>query len=128
MSNTNGSTKKGKLDLVGTAEAADILGVERPRIGRWLKEGKMPDPVSVLRATPVWMRADIETMKEWVEARRRTRPTDPDNPCGCGCGKDAGVYTRSDRRRGQERGAPRRYVPGHEKHALAVEKPALAVA
>lgn len=27
----------GNLDLVGTWEAADIIGVERPRIGRWLK-------------------------------------------------------------------------------------------
>lgn len=113
---------KGKLDLVGTAEAADILRVERPRIGRWLKEEKMPEPVAVLAATPVWMRADIEAMKEWVEARRRTRvpgqAAEPQNPCACGCGHDAGVYTRSDRRRGQERGAPRRYIPGHEKHAL----------
>ena len=25
-----------QMDIVGTAEAADILGVERPRIGRWM--------------------------------------------------------------------------------------------
>ena len=30
------------LDLVGTAEAAELLGVERPRIGRWIAKGEMP--------------------------------------------------------------------------------------
>lgn len=81
--------RNGKLDLVGTWEAAEILGVERPRIGRWLKpwrvwlygdeewqesggkrgirpkrgkepETKIPKPVADLKSGPVWFRKDIE--------------------------------------------------------------------
>lgn len=62
-----------RLDIVGTAEAADLLDVERPRIGRWIKQGKMPHPAAVLAATPVWHRKDILAMKPWVDAGRRNR-------------------------------------------------------
>lgn len=65
-----------QMDLVGTAEAADILGVERPRIGRWIQRGIMPDTVKKLQATPVWRRKDIEAMRPWVEANRRGREAD----------------------------------------------------
>jgi predicted site-specific integrase-resolvase len=60
------------LDIVGTAEVATILGVERPRIGRWIKRGVMPPTVANLQATPVWDRRDIERMKPWVEENRRS--------------------------------------------------------
>jgi hypothetical protein len=59
--------------LVGTAEAAAILGVERPRIGRWIALGKLPEPVARLAATPVWLRTQIEDMRPAVNARRRPR-------------------------------------------------------
>lgn len=59
------------LDLVGTAEAAEILGVERPRIGKWRALGKMPEPVADLAAGPVWRRAEIDAMWSATEARRR---------------------------------------------------------
>lgn len=90
----NGSGRK--LDLVGTAEAAEILGVERPRIGRWLDrckhcgasymkggweepcikghrkhESVMPEPVQRLRSGPVWERSQIAPMKGEREKRRR---------------------------------------------------------
>lgn len=59
------------LDLVGTAEAAELLGVERPRIGRWLSKGEMPMPVVWLAAGPVWYRKSIQAMVDEVESRRR---------------------------------------------------------
>jgi hypothetical protein len=62
-----------QLDIVGTAEAAELLGVERPRIGRWIKRGVMPPTAAMLQATPVWQRKDILRMKDWVEANRRNR-------------------------------------------------------
>ena len=62
-----------QLDIVGTAEAAELLGVERPRIGRWIKRGVMPPMAAMLQATPVWYRKDIVKMKDWVEANRRNR-------------------------------------------------------
>lgn len=66
-------TKRQKRQhLVGTAEVAEILGVERPRIGRWIgKGGVLPQPVARLGASPVWRRVDIEAMRDEVEARRR---------------------------------------------------------
>jgi hypothetical protein len=73
--NTNGGGKRrGRrkpLDLVGTAEAAEMLGVERPRIGRWKKSGVLPDPVAELAAGPVWFRDQIEGVLAERERRRR---------------------------------------------------------
>lgn len=62
-----------KLDLVGTAEAAAILGVERPRIGRWRRKGLMPELAAEVSATPLWFRDDIEGMRPWVDSRRRSK-------------------------------------------------------
>lgn len=62
-----------KGQLVGTAEAARILDVERSRIGRWRKSGRMPEPIDVLDATPVWLRPDVEALLEEREAGRRRR-------------------------------------------------------
>lgn len=68
----NGKRSKPPV-LVGTAEAADILGVERPRIGRWLDKGKMPEPLTRLASGPVWDKRDIVAFKPEVEKRRRRR-------------------------------------------------------
>jgi hypothetical protein len=53
-------------DLVGTSEAAAILGVEVPRITRWRKAtpSRMPPTVADLAATPVWRRQDILKLKK----------------------------------------------------------------
>lgn len=80
-----------KLDLVGSAEAAIILNVEKPRIGRFIKRGIMP-PQAIntdddglfpdrdgeprrLAAGPVWYRADIEKLRDAREKAglRRSR-------------------------------------------------------
>lgn len=58
-------------DIVGTAEAAAVLNVERPRIGRYRALGKMPEPIAVLAAGPVWWRADVEKLRDTVEERRK---------------------------------------------------------
>lgn len=59
--------------LVGTAEAAALLGVERPRIGRYRKQGKMPPSVAELAAGPVWLRTDVEEMRHGIDERRKPR-------------------------------------------------------
>lgn len=74
----NGRPRRGrrrKLDLVGTAEAAEILGVERPRIGRWKKSKVLPEPVAELAAGPVWYREQIEGVQEERDRRRRVKAT-----------------------------------------------------
>lgn len=60
-------------DLVGTAEAAEILTVERPRIGRWKKTGVLPPPILELATGPIWLRKDIVALIKERESRRRTR-------------------------------------------------------
>lgn len=103
MSKTNGNALRPKqpkqvrqLDIVGTAEAANILGVERPRIGRWIKRGVMPPTATTLQATPVWHRKDIERMQPWVEANRRQlgHREEPDVECPR-CGAHAGEPCRT---------------------------------
>jgi len=66
-----------QLDILGTSEVSKVLGVERPRIGRWIKRGVMPPTAARLDATPVWYRRDIEKMRPWVEANRRNREREP---------------------------------------------------
>jgi hypothetical protein len=52
------------LDVVGTEEASEILGVEPGRISRWLKSGKLPPPYSKPSMSPVWFRVDIEKFRD----------------------------------------------------------------
>jgi predicted DNA-binding transcriptional regulator AlpA len=61
-------------DLVGTREASEILGVEKPRIGRYIKRGRMPEPVCELGATKVWLRQDVEALRNAITARQQGRP------------------------------------------------------
>ena len=67
------SDPEGPGDLVGAAEASEIVGVERNRIPRWRKKGAMPDPVAVLKATPVWLRGDIEELADEYQAAKAKR-------------------------------------------------------
>ena len=62
-------------DILGVAEVAEVLGVEGQRIPRWRQRGvvlpdgrrvKFPDPVRVLRATPIWRREDIERLRDAI--------------------------------------------------------------
>lgn len=45
--------------IVGTAEAADILGVDKSQIGRWVRGGRFPEPLQRLAAGPIWERTTI---------------------------------------------------------------------
>lgn len=57
--------------LVGTAEAAEMLGVEKPRLAKWRRSGVVPPPLAELRMGPVWLRSQIEASVEGANARRR---------------------------------------------------------
>lgn len=65
------ASKVRKESLVGTAEAAELLGVERPRIGRWRKAGIMPEPVAELASGPVWLHSQITAIQDERDRRRR---------------------------------------------------------
>jgi len=60
-------------DLLGTAEVAEVLGVEKTRLSRWrelgvvLPDGRrvpFPRPVLVVRATPLWRGSDIRRLRD----------------------------------------------------------------
>jgi hypothetical protein len=72
------ATRQAVPELVGSTEAAEILGVERPRISRWREKGVLPDPVAVLKAGPIWTRAQIEGFMTERERRTRVRRVDAD--------------------------------------------------
>lgn len=62
------------LELVGTREVAEILGVTRSGVSRWLarrEEGKggrhLPKPVAGSRSGPVWPKALIEAVARGEE-------------------------------------------------------------
>lgn len=92
---------QGAVELVGTWEAAEIIGVERPRMGRWIgpwrdwKSGdkeyresggasgvppqvgpepsiRIPKPVALLKSGPVWLRPEIE---QFARERRHREPS-----------------------------------------------------
>lgn len=52
------------VELMGAAEVADYLGVHGPTLARWVREGRFPTPLRVLRATPVWALEDVEAFKD----------------------------------------------------------------
>lgn len=65
------------LDLVGTAEAARIVGVTPQAIQQAHWRGRMPPPIPVAGSVAlVWRRADVE---RWAADRPgRGRPADAD--------------------------------------------------
>ena len=56
-----------KLNLAGTAEVAEVLQVTRRHAIRLTSEPGFPEPIARLRATPVWMRSDVE---RWAKNRK----------------------------------------------------------
>jgi ADP-ribosyl-[dinitrogen reductase] hydrolase len=65
------------LDVVGASEASEILGVEVQRISRWRKDGRLPEPYADLAMSPVWIRADIERIRDGLDVITCTEPPEP---------------------------------------------------
>lgn len=58
-----------KLDLVGTAEIAEMIGVSRQRVHQLTREDPdFPEPVAEISAGTIWLRADIEA---WARSSGR---------------------------------------------------------
>jgi chromosome partitioning protein len=53
------------VDLVGTAEVSEMLGVTKQTLGNWrARNASFPSPVAELKSGPVWNRAEIA---EWAK-------------------------------------------------------------
>lgn len=64
-------------DLLGTAEVAEVLGVEKTRLSRWRELGVVlpngrrvpfPQPVLELRATPLWQGREIRRLRDQLRS------------------------------------------------------------
>jgi len=51
-------------EIVGYAEAADILGWDKRKIGTYLQRGVFPEPIQRLASGPIWTRRQIEDYKK----------------------------------------------------------------
>ena len=71
-------------DLVGSKEAAEILGVHKATLNRWLKPESGPHGSTktymiepkYIDAGPVWVRADVERFAA-EQGRQRAAATEP---------------------------------------------------
>lgn len=70
-------------DIVGAAEAADILGIGNTNFShlRKQREGKedaFPDPLVTLKCGPIWLRKDVEKFaKTFTPGRRQSTAGTP---------------------------------------------------
>jgi hypothetical protein len=58
------------LDLVGTKEIGDMLGVSRQRAQQLAQRADFPEPQSRISTGPIWLREDIE---RWAREDGRLR-------------------------------------------------------
>lgn len=52
------------LDLVSTREAAEILGIKPNTVSSRLSRGTFPEPKLTLASGPIWLREDIEHLRD----------------------------------------------------------------
>lgn len=67
-----------KPDLVGAAEACEILGIPREQRGNIDRLAGQPPPVADLQMGRVWLRSDIEAWAVQRKSRQR-KPNDDDD-------------------------------------------------
>ena len=58
-------------ELVGAQEAAKLAGLSRSGFSLAQREGRAPEPITVLACGPIWTRSQIE---EWAAERAAKRP------------------------------------------------------
>ncbi len=52
------------MELLGLAEVSELLGWDKRKTTTYLKRGVLPEPIHIVKATPLWTREQIETYKE----------------------------------------------------------------
>lgn len=58
-----------RMELVGTTEIGQMLGVSRQRADQLTRTADFPEPVSTIAAGRIWNRADVDA---WARATGRT--------------------------------------------------------
>jgi len=60
-------------DLVGVAEASEILGWDPRRVSTYVRRGAFPEPVASLASGRVWRREDVEAFGRDRASRKGRR-------------------------------------------------------
>jgi hypothetical protein len=56
-------------DVVGVAEAAEIMGWDKRRVVTYIDRGHFPEPITWLASGRIWLREDVEAYAEDWRAR-----------------------------------------------------------
>lgn len=56
-----------KLDLMGTTEIRERLGVSKSRVHQLVREKGFPEPVARVSGVTIWLTQDVEA---WIAAHR----------------------------------------------------------
>ena len=69
-------------DVVGVAEAAEIMGWDKRRVVTYIDRGSFPEPITALASGRIWLREDVQAYADEWRARReaRTRRTEVTTP------------------------------------------------
>ena len=57
-------------DVVGVAEAAEIMNWDKRRVVTYIDRGSFPEPITALASGRIWLREDVQTYAEQWQARR----------------------------------------------------------
>jgi predicted DNA-binding transcriptional regulator AlpA len=64
-------------DVVGVAEAAEILGWDKRRVVTYIDRGSFPEPITALASGRIWLRSDVQAYSDDWHARRTARSGAP---------------------------------------------------
>lgn len=59
-------TPPAAVELLGSRELADYLGLQPGTIVKYRQRGTLPEPVAVLACGPIWLKQDVE---RWASQR-----------------------------------------------------------
>lgn len=60
-------------DVVGVAEAAEIMGWDKRRVVTYIDRGSFPEPITALASGRIWLREDVEAYAHDWRARRAAK-------------------------------------------------------
>jgi hypothetical protein len=61
--------------IVGVAEAAEVMSWDKRRVITYLDRGQFPEPLTSLASGRIWLREDVERFAESWRERHPRRPT-----------------------------------------------------
>lgn len=65
-------------DVVGVAEAAEIMGWDKRRVVTYIDRGSFPEPITALASGRIWLREDVQAYADEWRARRVSRAGRPE--------------------------------------------------